>query len=73
MSGPASSWTRTATWAQTPADRIAALKDHLVRMKKIEELIKKIRRLGFGRSSDVGASRYYRLEAEHWLAQAAEK
>jgi len=53
-----------------PADRIVALKDHLDRMKKLEALILKIRRLGFGRSSDVGASEYYRLEAEHWLAQA---
>ena len=46
-----------------------ALKDHLDRMKKLEALILKVRRLGFGRSSDVGASEYYRLEAEHWLAQ----
>ena len=53
-----------------PADRIVALEQHLVRMKKLEELIKKVRRLGFGRSSDVSASEYYRLEAEHWLAQA---
>lgn len=53
-----------------PVDRIVALKDHLDRMKKLEALILKVRRLGFGRSSDVGASEYYRLEAEHWLAQA---
>ena len=53
-----------------PTDRIVALKDHLDRMKKLEELILKVRRLGFGRSSDVGASEYYRLEAEHWLVQA---
>ena len=52
------------------ADRIVALEGHLVRMKKLEALIKKVRRLGFGRSSDVGASEYYRLEAEHWLVQA---
>lgn len=58
---------------ETPADRIAALKNHLVRMQKMEELVRKIRRLGFGLSSDVGATRYYRLEAEYWLARAAEK
>ncbi len=58
---------------ETPADRIAALKNHLARMQKMEELVRKIRRLGFGLSSDVGATRYYRLEAEHWLAQATEK
>ena len=53
--------------AEKPADRLAALDDHLTRMKKLESLIKKVRRLGFGRSYDVGASEYYRLEAEYWL------
>jgi hypothetical protein len=53
-----------------PADRIAAAEEHLDRMKKLELLINKIRRLGFGRSSDVGASEYYRIEAECWLAEA---
>jgi hypothetical protein len=53
-----------------PADRIAAIEDHLIRMKKLEALIKKVRRLGFGNSYDVGASAYYRLEAEYWLAKA---
>jgi len=52
-----------------PADRVAALEDHLGRMKKLEALIKKVRRLGFTNSYDVGASEYYRLEAEHWLAR----
>ncbi len=56
--------------SQKPADRIVALEEHLARMKKLEELIRKVRKLGFGRSSDVGASEYYRLEAEHWLVQA---
>jgi acyl-CoA reductase-like NAD-dependent aldehyde dehydrogenase len=58
---------------ETPADRIEALKGHLARMEKMESLIKRIRRLGFGFSADVGATRYYRLEAEHWLARAGEK
>ncbi len=40
---------------ETPADRRAALEGHLARMKRMEELVRKIRRLGFGRSSDVGA------------------
>jgi hypothetical protein len=52
------------------ADRIAALDDHLGRMKKLESHIKKVRRLGFGRSYDVGAAACYRIEAEYWLAQA---
>ncbi len=49
------------------ADRLAALEEHLARMKKLETLIVRVRRLGFGRSYDVGAAEYYRLEAEHWL------
>src|SRR5262245_12334644 len=53
-----------------PADRLAASQEHLDHMKQLEVLIKKIRRLGFGRSSDVGASEYYRLEAEFWVAEA---
>lgn len=53
---------------ETPADRRAALEGHLDRMRKLENLVRRVRRLGFGRSYDVGASEYYRLEAEHWLA-----
>lgn len=56
--------------SEKPAEQLAALEDHLNRMKKLEGLIKKIRRLGFGRSYDVGAAEYYRLEAELWLAKA---
>ena len=50
-----------------PAERIAALEDHLNRMKKLEALVTRVRRLGFGLSYDVGATEYYRLEAEVWL------
>lgn len=49
------------------AERLIALEDHSARMKRLEALITKVRRLGFGRSYDVGASQYYRLEAEFWL------
>ncbi len=58
---------------ETPADRTAALKDHLDRMKKLDDLVVKVRRLGFGRGYDVGASEYYRLEAEYWVARDARK
>jgi hypothetical protein len=51
-------------------DRIAALEAHLDRMKKLEELLKKVRRLGFGQAIEVGAVEYYRIEAEYWLAYA---
>jgi hypothetical protein len=56
--------------AAKPAEQIVALEEHRERMAKLEALIKKVRRLGFGRSYDVGASEYYRLEAELWLARA---
>ena len=53
---------------EDPARRSTALQEHLDRMKKLEALIKKVRRLGFGRSYDVGASEYYRLEARVLVA-----
>jgi hypothetical protein len=56
--------------SQKPADRITALEQHLSRMKKLEDLITRIRRLGFGRSYDVGSAAYYRLEAQYWLEVA---
>jgi hypothetical protein len=56
--------------ADNPAEQIAAIEDHLARMKKLEALITKVRRLGFANSYDVGGSAYYRLEAEFWLAKA---
>jgi hypothetical protein len=56
--------------APKPAERLVALEEHLGRMKKLEALITKVRRLGFGRSYDVGAAEYYRLEAEFWLETA---
>jgi hypothetical protein len=51
-------------------DQIAALEAHLDRMKRLEELLKKVRRLGFGQAIEVGATEYYRIEAEYWLAHA---
>ena len=49
------------------ADRIAAFQAHLERMKQLEALVLRVRKLGFGFSTDVGAVEYYRLEAERWL------
>jgi hypothetical protein len=56
--------------AKNAADRITALEEHLNRMKKLDALISRIRRLGFGRSYDVGSAVYYRTEAEYWLEVA---
>jgi len=52
------------------ANHVAALEEHRERMERLENLVKKVRRLGFGRSIDVGAVNYYRLEAEYWMARA---
>jgi hypothetical protein len=56
--------------AEKPADRVTALQEHLGRMRKLDDLIKKVRKLGFGRSYDVGAAQYYCVEAELWLEKA---
>ncbi|MGC8639079.1 MAG: hypothetical protein ACP5XB_04290 [Isosphaeraceae bacterium] len=55
---------------KSPADRIKALEDHRDRMKALQKLVAKIRRIGFGKSDDVGAAAYYVYEAEFWLAEA---
>jgi hypothetical protein len=51
-------------------DRIAALKAHDDRIKQLESLILRVRKLGFAFSTDVGATAYYRLEADRWLEKA---
>ncbi len=56
--------------SEAPADRVAALEAHLDRMKRLQSLVLKVRKLGFGYSTDVGATAYYRLEAELWLEEA---
>jgi hypothetical protein len=52
------------------ADRIAALKAHDDRIRRLQDLITRVRKLGFAYSSDVGATTYYRLEADRWLEKA---
>jgi hypothetical protein len=52
------------------ADRVAAFEAHLDRMRRLEALVVRVRKLGFGFSTDVGATAYYRLEAERWLEKA---
>jgi hypothetical protein len=51
-------------------DQLVALEAHLERMKRLEDLLKKVRRLGFGQAIEVGAVEYYRIEAEYWVAHA---
>lgn len=68
-------WSRLLLEAQedlsdAKADRIAALEAHQERMKRLEALVLKVRKLGFGFSTDVGATAYYRVEAKRWLEKA---
>jgi len=56
--------------ATTKAERIAALQGHQDRMLKMQALVKKVRRLGFSYSTDVGATDYYCVEVERWLEKA---
>jgi hypothetical protein len=51
-------------------DRITAVQAHVDRMVRLETLVKKVRRLGFGFSIDVNATEYYRIEAQYWLERA---
>jgi hypothetical protein len=70
-------WSRfllTAQMAMTDDDdqagRIAALEAHHQRIKDLETLVNKVRRLGFGQQIEVGQTEYFRLDAEYLLAQA---
>ena len=65
-------WSRLALESQqelcaTKADRLASLKEHQERMKRLLSLLQKVKKLGFARTIDLGASDYYLLEVEHWL------
>ncbi len=68
-------WSRLVMNAQgdlsaKKADRLAALEAHLDRMKKLEELVKKVRKIGFQRSIDTVSSDYFIREAQYWIAKA---
>ena len=54
------------------AQELEALEGHLERMRKLDSLVKRVRRLGFGFSIDVGATEYYRIEAEYWVERMKE-
>jgi hypothetical protein len=56
--------------ARDKAERVAAFEAHRERMGKLESLVRRVRKLGFGFSTDVGATEYYRIEADRWLEKA---
>ena len=49
--------------------RTNALKAHLERMKDVEKLSVAMFKVGQGREADAAAGRYYRTQAELWLAR----
>lgn len=55
------------------AARTAALKAHLDRMKEVEKMAVALAKTGQGRDSDAAASRYFRTQAELWLARGRAK
>jgi hypothetical protein len=50
-------------------DRIAALRDHLKRMRDLEKRTAALAQTGQGTASDASAGRYYRIQAELWLGR----
>jgi hypothetical protein len=68
-------WSRIVLDAQQElsnrrVDVLASLEAHKGRMERLEALVKKVRKLGFGQALEVGASEYYRQEAEYFLERA---
>lgn len=55
------------------AGKTDALKAHLNRMKDLEKSATALAKIGEGRESDAIASRYYRTQAELWLARGRTK
>jgi hypothetical protein len=54
-------------------DRITAAADHLERMKKLQDLVTRMIKTGVVNRYEAAAGDFYRLEAEHWLAEARGK
>jgi hypothetical protein len=52
------------------ADQAAALQAHRDRMAALEQLIRKVRRIGQATVDELSAAEYYRVEAEFWVLQA---
>jgi hypothetical protein len=58
--------------ATTKAERVAALQGHFQRMKKLEEEVQAYAR-GTIPFQQLAATKFYRAEAETWLAEAKDK
>jgi hypothetical protein len=60
------SW--SVRWMNAQADKQAAARDHLTRMKALEEKVKTRVDSGMSPAADKSAALYYRAEAEVWAA-----
>lgn len=69
VSGWSRRWAEAALAAEpNPADRIAALREHLARMKQIEDRAQAMHEAGLMNRLDLLSARHARIEAELWLA-----
>lgn len=59
--------------AADAAGKSAALKAHLGRMKDVEKFATALAKTGQGREADAVAGRYFRTQAELWLARGRMK
>lgn len=50
-------------------ERVAALRDHLKRMQELEKKTAALAQTGQGSTADASAGKFYRLQAELWLAR----
>jgi hypothetical protein len=55
------------------AERAAALKAHLDRMREVEKMAANLAKAGQGRESDAAAGRYFRAQGELWVARGRAK
>jgi hypothetical protein len=55
------------------ADQLAAVEEHLARMRKLEKLVREHHKAGFALPVDVSAVEFYRLEAEKYLLEVKKK
>jgi hypothetical protein len=59
--------------AETIAERVAAHQAHLDRMKKMQDMVIKLRDLGFSKKFEVKELDFFMHEARYWHAREAER
>jgi hypothetical protein len=59
--------------AETIAERVAACRGHLDRMKKMQAMVIKLRDLGFSKKFEIKETDFFVHEARYWLAREEER